>query len=303
MEETDRKAAEEALTAIPKGREVWRTHGDALTSVARDHPDSFPNAIREVATAAGMDGDAVVLAATRIAGRLNGRDIVAQLPTDERYHWQRTPNHPDRSRAFWGCTTASIVTYAYPPAPTMPSSSMTPSLSRWKPSCFLGTSGTDWEKADGAGFSIETDHQLALFDGACNECSNCEVYCPEVGAPFKEKERVFSTEALFQASSADGFFRKDTQLMARLGGRSHLLEVRVSDNRARWFMGEVTVELQWDPLKVLDSGPPPGAESQAESRRESKGISFDTATVWRMKTAWESIYHSERPNPVNPGGR
>jgi hypothetical protein len=161
-------------------------------------------------------------------------------------------------------------------------------------------------RSEGAGFTIEGDHQLAVFDGACNECSNCEVYCPEVGAPYRVKERVFASLELLEESGREGFHRVGTVLTARLGDRLHRMEVNEGENRARLSVGCGTFLLQWEPLRVLDreKEPEPGGEWKDTAQPDDLdgGPGFDTAALWRMKTVWEDIFFSGRPNPVNPRG-
>jgi putative selenate reductase len=38
-------------------------------------------------------------------------------------------------------------------------------------------------------------HQILVFDGFCNDCGNCDVFCPEDGGPHRTKPRLFATEA------------------------------------------------------------------------------------------------------------
>ncbi|HEX9163068.1 MAG TPA: glutamate synthase [Thermoanaerobaculia bacterium] len=33
-------------------------------------------------------------------------------------------------------------------------------------------------------------HRIAIIDGWCNDCGNCETFCPDVGAPYRVKPRV-----------------------------------------------------------------------------------------------------------------
>ena len=65
---------------------------------------------------------------------------------------------------------------------------------------------------------IRETHQLAVFEAGCNECSNCEVYCPEQGAPFVLKERLFLSPAALIAADQDGFAEEGGTLHARLNG-------------------------------------------------------------------------------------
>lgn len=285
------KAVEEALGSFVGGTEAWQRHGDRLGSIAGNGPDSLPATLREIASAAAIDGNALVLAATRIAGRLNGRDIVERLADERRYHAAenvKPPRRIDSALGRYDCINCDLCVSACPNDAififdTRPVAATTERLSP-------GPSG-GLARAEGEGFAIGTDHQIGVFDGACNECSNCEVYCPEEGAPFRVKERVFSARERFEASGADGFFREGELLLARLGGCEHHLEVNAVRNRARLSTEEMTIDLEWEPIRVL------------EGRGGKRDFAVDTSRLWRMKTVWDSVYHSARPNPVNPGGR
>ncbi|MFH1574317.1 MAG: 4Fe-4S binding protein [Acidobacteriota bacterium] len=285
------EAAKEALSAFEGGANAWLRHGDHLTSIADTEPDALPAALRALASAAAIDGDALVLTATRVAGRLNGRDVVPLLPDEERYHASQNtklPRRIDSVLSLYDCVNCDLCVSACPNDAifiydTLPVTVTTEQLSP-------GPDG-DLSRAEGEGFVIGADHQLGVFEGACNECSNCEVYCPEEGAPFRVKKRFFSTRDRFEASEADGFFRDRDLLLARLDGRMHQLEVNIPDNRARLSTEEVTIDVEWEPLRVVEAG---GGKP---------GFAFDTSRLWRMKTAWDSVFHSTRPNPVNPEGQ
>jgi putative selenate reductase len=54
---------------------------------------------------------------------------------------------------------------------------------------------------------IEKKHQIANFADFCNECGNCDVFCPEDGGPYVLKPRFFGSYEQWQTlSSHDGFF-------------------------------------------------------------------------------------------------
>ncbi len=141
----------------------------------------------------------------------------------------------------------------------------------------------------GSGFRVAESHQLAVLEGACNECSNCEVYCPEQGAPFVVKERLFLTRADLDANpSLDGFSRDGTRLHCRIGGRRLTLDVDAG-TRTGMLTGEgLHLAIAWDSLEVTGGTLDPDAPS------------FDTADLWRMKVVWDGIFMGTGPNPVNP---
>lgn len=48
--------------------------------------------------------------------------------------------------------------------------------------------------------------QILHIDGMCNECGNCETFCPHQGAPYKNKITLFWNEEEFNKSQNDGFY-------------------------------------------------------------------------------------------------
>ncbi len=284
------EAAAGALEGFPGGAVAEMHEAQHLAFVAKEQPDRLPAALREIAAAAGFDPDAVMLRATRIAGRLNGRGIVPGLAADPRYHAERNRKPPRRIEStldlydcincdlcISACPNDAIFAYAVQPVEV---------ATEWlRP----GADGA-LERAPGAGFRIADPHQLAVVEAACNECSNCEVYCPEQGAPFLVKERLFqSAETFAEAAGLDGFCREDGALRARLGGIEMRFAPEPGKNRATLTGDDFRLELTWQPFEVVKgylTGPETG---------------LDTHLLWRMKTAWESIFEAAAPNPVSEG--
>ena len=54
--------------------------------------------------------------------------------------------------------------------------------------------------------NFKDKYQILHLDGLCNECGNCETFCPYQGKPYKDKFTLFWTEEDFENSSNDGFF-------------------------------------------------------------------------------------------------
>ena len=49
-------------------------------------------------------------------------------------------------------------------------------------------------------------YQIIHLDAFCNECGNCETFCPWDGSPYRDKFTVFSTREDFDQSSNTGFY-------------------------------------------------------------------------------------------------
>jgi putative selenate reductase len=64
--------------------------------------------------------------------------------------------------------------------------------------------------------------QILHIDSMCNECGNCETFCPYQGAPYKEKPTLFDNEHDFRLSRNNGFFliREENQIIANIRWKS-----------------------------------------------------------------------------------
>lgn len=64
--------------------------------------------------------------------------------------------------------------------------------------------------------------QIVHVDYMCNECGNCETFCPWSSAPYKDKLTLFANEADFEDSTNNGFLvldRGELKYKVRLLGR------------------------------------------------------------------------------------
>ncbi|MFA6026992.1 MAG: FAD-dependent oxidoreductase, partial [Ignavibacteriaceae bacterium] len=56
--------------------------------------------------------------------------------------------------------------------------------------------------------------QILHIDGMCNDCGNCETFCPHIGAPYKDKITLFWSEKEMRESKNDGFYFSKRKEMA-----------------------------------------------------------------------------------------
>ena len=260
------------------GRDLERL--DAL------HADELVDAVREMAVELGKDPEDTLLAVTRVAGRLNGKALVAGLPNETRYHAARnskTPKRVDHQLELYDCINCDLCITACPNDAVFAYTAQP--LDRATEVWAAGKAAEVETSASGSGFKVAESHQLAILDGACNECSNCEVYCPEHGAPFQLKERVFHDWQTFADSHVDGFCFHDGCLHGRLDGRTMRL-VKKQD-RADFSGKGFHFKLDWDSLELISV--------HSEGQRQS----VDTALIWRFKTVWQGIYFGPGVNAVS----
>ena len=69
--------------------------------------------------------------------------------------------------------------------------------------------------------------QIIHVDGMCNECGNCEVFCPyKGGRPYKDKFTLYWTEEDFLDSTNEGFLPLEgTQVKVRLDGKVEAVDI------------------------------------------------------------------------------
>ena len=75
---------------------------------------------------------------------------------------------------------------------------------------------------------LKEEHQIAVFAAACNDCGNCDVFCPEHGGPYAAKPRVHSQLGQFEVESPrDGVWLSAGGLLAqgRFAGAAAALEI------------------------------------------------------------------------------
>ena len=287
--------AGEALAAAsegsPESAAWWKLEGPDLQRAAGNEPDRLAAAVRAAATAAGLDGEAILLRATRIAGRLNGGAIVPPLADERAYHASSNAKEPRRiesTLALYDCINCDLcitacpndAIFAYQATPTTVA---TESLTADADGALI--------RSAGRGFTIHGAHQLAVSEAGCNECSNCEVYCPEQGAPFILKERLFPSPAALSASDQEGFAHEGGTLHARLNGIELRFETAPAANRATVSSDSFHLEMTLEPFAVT-RGHVTGTLSP-----------LDTAVLWRLKTVWESIFCGERASMLRPDPR
>ncbi|RLD91001.1 MAG: putative selenate reductase subunit YgfK [Bacteroidetes bacterium] len=67
-------------------------------------------------------------------------------------------------------------------------------------------------------FEIKQDIQILNIDNFCNECGNCNTFCPTDGAPYKTKPKIFLTRDSFNVSTY-GYYREKTAEGTKLIGK------------------------------------------------------------------------------------
>ena len=75
-------------------------------------------------------------------------------------------------------------------------------------------------------------HQILHVDRMCNECGNCQVFCPYDSAPYKDKFTLFLDRAGFDASGENQGFLPlgGGWVLVRLDGKEEEIDLQQSND-------------------------------------------------------------------------
>lgn len=181
-----------------------------------------PEARRRAEARGGEDpaGPAQHDAVVRWAGLLNTRQAADEARAEPRYRADRnraTPKRIDSHLTTFDCITcdkclpvcpnAANFTYPTPPVAFDYADLLVDAAGRATP-------------GDPRHFAIDRPMQIACYADFCNECGNCDTFCPEYGGPYIEKPSFFgSLESWERAAPRDGFVVGRTTHGAWIRGR------------------------------------------------------------------------------------
>ena len=113
-------------------------------------------------------------------------------------------------------------------------------------------------------FTVTQRVQTLNIADFCNECGNCDTFCPTAGSPYKDKPRFWIDGEGFREAKGDAFRiihgPAGLGIEARLGGKTHHLDMagdlayyRSEQVAARFRTGTWAL-LDWDTPTVLPEG-------------------------------------------------
>jgi len=157
----------------------------------------------------------------------NTRTYVERVSTDPRYRKNanaKVPKKIGRHLRLFDCISCDKC------VPVCPNdANFTFVLPRGEiPSVRIRRVGERWVRTGGDPVRIEEKHQIGNFADFCNDCGNCDVFCPEDGGPYVIKPRFFGSEEAWAADGRDGLFvgwtSGTTIVLGRFAGSEYRLE-------------------------------------------------------------------------------
>jgi putative selenate reductase len=167
---------------------------------------------------------------------LSADAYLARLLEDPRYRAEQNRKGPKRiakELARFDCATCDI---CIPVCPNDANFTFVPP-EREVPIVTARKSEQGWQFDSGGKLVLGERHQIGTFADFCNECGNCDVFCPETGAPYALKPRFFGRRADFERfPDREGFCLEATNGSQRVLGRfaTGVFMLELSGDEARY---------------------------------------------------------------------
>ncbi len=149
-----------------------------------------------------------------------------------------------------------------------------------------------WHEVDGGVFAVKEQHQIGTFADACNECGNCDIFCPEDGGPYIEKPRFFgSLESWKLWNTLSGFYYHNDGTRAKIYGRFHDKEFELfseKEKHVQFRHGKNLITIEHQTNTIVDVLPD-----------DTDSHVLDMRYYYSMKTLLEGMQNSNRVNFVN----
>ena len=221
---------------------VIRAFGHGATALASLDLDAPVRAAGEAALAAGGDlaaavGAEVVARWAAAAALRNTDTVVPTLAADPRYASKshaKPPRKVGSHLALFDCVTCNK---CVPVCPNHANFAFVIPAAE-QPIVFVHKDGDGWASRTAGTLKVAEKQQYGNYADFCNECGNCDIFCPEDGGPYKVKPRFFGTAADWRTfASLDGFAVEAVagggrRVLGRLDGRD--LAVEAAGDRVRY---------------------------------------------------------------------
>ncbi|WP_428265746.1 glutamate synthase [Haliangium sp.] len=233
------------------------------------------------------------------ASLLNTPIYVAQIDDDPRYakvQNQKPPRKIGSHLALFDCITCDKC------VPVCPNdANFTFDLPRLEIDIVrVRRQGGAWTTSTHGTLAIAEKHQIGNFADFCNDCGNCDVFCPEDGGPYHIKPRFFGRLDDWRTDGRDGFCLERTDdgdvIHGRIGGRAVSL-ARRPGRPARYSGDGFAVELdESDPAGTLAT---PAGQDPAETGAEGEpdvDVEIDLSYVHILVWLRDAVYAADAIN-------
>ncbi len=183
-------------------------------------------------------GDACV-DPTRWAGRLNTSIAAKAAAGDVRYRAEKNSKAPRRIDSFLETFDCISCDKCVPVCPNAANFTYPTPLVEFDFADVVVASDGAWRSGERRSFRIEKESQIACYANFCNECGNCDTFCPEYGGPYIQKPSIYgSMESYERAAPRDGFVVDGTTdkgwIQGRIKGTEYRLAIDTHTDECRY---------------------------------------------------------------------
>lgn len=216
---------------------------DYLKNLAKAMDELGTNSMKDYICARAGDSSLSI----EEAGHKNAQQIVPALIDDPRYHNTNNsavPRAIDSHLELWDCLTCNICLPVCPNAATfnIPVGKMSVEKVDFE------YTGGGFNAVEDGEINLKKPGQIAILADFCNECGNCDTFCPEQGGPYIEKPKFFFTREAYETDKAwDGFyFDSPVSMTGRIEGKEHTLSFSDVDGQYHYRSPEVSLVINSD---------------------------------------------------------
>jgi ferredoxin len=225
--------------------------------------------------------------------RANNSDYNKQLKEDDRYFLAKNNKLPRKIDSHLETFDCISCDKCVPVCPNDANFIYFVSPEEIRPVATYVLKAGELQKVNSRDFGVERDHQIGNFADWCNECGNCDTFCPEYDGPYIKKPSFYNTkEAWADDPKHDGFFvsvNGTTELWGRMEGLTHHL-VKKGDNSYIWNTSCWHIE--------LDAAGNIG-EVAADTGDDEPQSEIDLWEFHVLRKLLEGAQNKQRMNPVN----
>jgi putative selenate reductase len=162
-------------------------------------------------------------------------------------------------------------------------------------------------RVPGGVLRLVKSQQLANYADACNECGNCDVFCPETGGPFLEKPRFFgSLESYQKHAGKNGFYvdwgTSQPTIYGTIDGESYVLTPNYVTGIGHFETKDAEVAVRLADNEPLSWKPSGAGAFACQPAPAGWHVSLHLLPYLKLKLLLESIGDPRRVHFANVAG-